>query len=363
MRDKIGNLEMNGRKKFGINQFTLIPLIVLIGRVKKNTIIKLTFLICMFGLLTACEEKAQEVIQKPEETIEVLSQETPTELKYQVVDENSRMKGELWTNYDSGGKIHNDVVRIPVETPLYDASFVVYSEKFANRHGFPDSHIAKLSSELQLMELKITTRGLGVSCLINFLIDKGTGHVFEGKNSFHRFFELGNRFYYGVPIHFPRREKDFQDSEKDFRFQGKYRDQRKYGEEKFTNQSFFIAGQDYTPSKSRGGSYLTAFLQDYHGYMFEGLDYFSVAVGCGSLPLNNIKQPNSMIWIKKKDAPDYGRRLLIKAEDFVKVPIPDEIRSQYLKYSPMIKSTGPNWEKASKEVFGYPKHSFNIREN
>ena len=267
---------------------------------KKSKMIKLVVMIGMGVFLTSCDGEDQQAIQKPEKITKTLSQETSPDLNYQIVDENSVVQGELWTNIDSSGRPHKDIIRIPVEAPLYDASFLVYSKEFANRYGYPESHVADMPAKLHLMEFRIKSMGMGNACYLNFLIDKGTGHFLEDRDFFHRFFELGDRFDHGRPMRLPRRVEGFREPREDIDFRINHGRYGPDGEAYFVDQTIFIAGQEYTPSKSRGGSYLTAFLLDYHGLMFKNLDYFSVSVGCHPLPLNNIRQPNSMLWVKKR---------------------------------------------------------------
>ncbi|WP_138379545.1 hypothetical protein [Luteithermobacter gelatinilyticus] len=303
------------------------------------------------GLLAACEEGDGKNGAPSQKVEEIADSSGSAKTEYQIVDETSVAQGELWTNIDTGGRPHKEIIRIPVEVPLYDASFVVYSQAFAARYGYPQSHVVEMPAKLHLMEFKMMTEGLATSCLLNFLIDKGTGHFLEGRKSFHRFFELGSRSDHGRPIRLPRRVEGFWESQEDVDFRMSHGKYGPDGEAYLVTQTIFIAGQDHTPSKFRGGSYLTAVLQDYHGFIFKDLDYFSVSVGCHPLPLNNIKQPTSMLWVKKKGAPDYGRRLDVKAENFIKVPIPDEIRNKIIKYVSGIGSLYPQWEKATKDYF------------
>ncbi|MAU41540.1 MAG: hypothetical protein CMF31_07945 [Kordiimonas sp.] len=209
---------------------------------------------------------------------------------YEYVDENSEFTGELWTNRSEArtlGLIHDEVLRVQVRQPIYNIYFVVYSREFADRHGYPHSHVADMADNVDLMSFQMKT---GHGCKFQFLINKGQGHFLEDKKSYHAFFKVGNLHDLGSPILTPRKVKDFEEHPKDYKLRAANRHYRKPdGEIYISTQTVFLAGQAHTPNKKKGGSLLTAFLKNYHGYVYRDLDYFEISMGCGKAILNILR--------------------------------------------------------------------------
>jgi len=291
-------------------------------------------LIGVISALSSCNNDNEDYSQEGKYTKQK-NHSLETSQEYEFVNEGSQVKGEFWTNYPRGatrklGNIYDEVVRIPVKLPIYDISFIVYSQEFAERHGYPNSHVTEMPDNLDMMAFKMKT---GQGCIFQFLIDKGQGHFIEDKDSYHAFFKLGNIYDLGSPVLTPDKVDGFVEQKEDYELRVAHRHYRKpEGEIYMTTQTIFLAGQAYTPNKTKRGSRLSVFLEDYHAYVYRDLDYFSVRVGCTELPRKILEEKNAMFWVKKMGAPDFGKGHEVKAEYFIKIPIPDVLKRKAIKY-------------------------------
>lgn len=98
------------------------------------------------------------------------------------------------------------------------------------------------------------------------------------------------------------------------------KDRRHFSERslKYANLTW-LATPDYLWQKQ--GASVSMFYEEYHRDLFPGMAYLKIDMACPAYSWVD-KTDVVQIWIKRRDARDYGKQLKVEPEDFLKFMIP-----------------------------------------
>lgn len=235
----------------------------------------------------------------------------------------------LSTNYNNRWEPQDELKNIPVDIPIFDIGFVVYSKKFAERFGYPEKYIANLDPGMQALEFRMKSDGGNVNCYLNTLLDNNLGLDFP-KEDYVRRFEAR-----GTMMRFPQKIDSFKDPE------GLYGYREQPEDKEFRMNVTQEKGSYYTRNTRIGnfdykrdptgkwpglpGSWSTNYVfEGYSNKYLKGLDYVSVFTTCSAMPRKHFLRDNAALWFKKIGGDDYRYVGWAKPEQFLKFRIPPE---------------------------------------
>ncbi|MBK8869469.1 MAG: hypothetical protein IPN19_00075 [Elusimicrobia bacterium] len=260
----------------------------------------------------------------------ILQQHFKNERDQQAVAEASGVKSVLCTNYvdwDFLGKPEN----LEAATKIYDVGFIVYSEEFAKKFHYPESHVYPLDKGMHVMEFRLKTEGVKQRCYLNMLMEKGLGLDVPDIS-----YVMGGGF---GKFGFPKQVGEFYVPPDEL----KYRKEMAYnphglGWETRYSQNFRLATLDYWTDgngRGRGASHSGITLEEYSNSYYRDYDYFSIEIGPDILT-TKILERGSSVWIKKKGGVDYSIHVRTNLDDFLKFKISPRLIEEVL---PLMKET------------------------
>ena len=98
------------------------------------------------------------------------------------------------------GPLVDKIVNLEIPTKIYDVSMVAYTREYADRFGYPYSHITdELSKGVDVMQFKLQTEGGMNNCRLDIIIDQSIGVNLPDKDFFnclsYQFSNLGNTLF------------------------------------------------------------------------------------------------------------------------------------------------------------------------
>lgn len=241
----------------------------------------------------------------------ILQEHFKKEREEQAKAEASGVKSVLCTNYVDWnylGKPEN----LEATTKIYDVGFIVYSQEFAKRFGYPKSHVYPLDKGMHVMEFRLTTEGVSQRCYLNILMEKGLGLDVPEISYVMRSLRNGVRF------RFPKEVEGFQLRPEDKDYRKKFVYEKPNGDhwENYYSRNIRLATLDYVPRQK--GSSCSEMLVDFSSTYYQDYDYFSIDVGFETKILEN----GAAIWIKKKGGADYTMKGQADPDEFLKFKLP-----------------------------------------
>lgn len=250
------------------------------------------------------------------------------------------------TNIDHHMQPAESTIHFPIKRYIYFYDQVLYSQKFADRYGYPATHVAELNDGLHLIEFKMQTEGWITTCKFSFLIDRSFG-LYLPSEQFYLRPRVGNS-QLGSPIILPKRQDGYVERAEDRRFRLEYREGTPGGRAKdFVYQNAFLSGQDYVPEPGKPGSLTSVRIQQFSPNLYKGLNYLVVETGCTQLSWATIKAKDSQFWFLSRDAVESGQRGKQDAADFFRFRIPDSLKHRVV---PMMKTQIQNTERDRKKI-------------
>lgn len=90
------------------------------------------------------------------------------------VTPESEANSVIWTNIGPGSYQQADeVMAMPIDMPIYDLAFTNYSASYAQKYGYPTSHVIEMPKYVHLIEYRMKTVGRDNECRLNILLEKG----------------------------------------------------------------------------------------------------------------------------------------------------------------------------------------------
>ncbi|HRW30158.1 MAG TPA: hypothetical protein P5227_09195, partial [Emcibacteraceae bacterium] len=96
--------------------------------------------------------------------------------EFNVPTPETEAQSVIWTNIGpSNYQLQDVILAFPIQLPIYDLAYTNYSNYYANKYGYPESHVIEMPEHVHLIEYRMKTIGMETKCYLNMLIDKNIG--------------------------------------------------------------------------------------------------------------------------------------------------------------------------------------------
>jgi hypothetical protein len=227
-------------------------------------------------------------------------------------------------------KISTEITKTPVNTNIYDLSFVAYDKEFADEFGLKQELITKMDKGFRFLEVKMITEGNKTNCYYNVVLDKGVEVAFpEGRNYF-----MNNN-----PKIDTSNATIFLPNQKDPAYKARVNQWEEFDKlfrntsidimHQYTNR-LYIGTQDYQKGKpsTQNSASLMYYIQDRLSYQIISMQSLSC-----EFDAKTFSTSNPSVWIAKNSQINYNTKINPSQDYFHRFLIPDSISKQI---SPII---------------------------
>lgn len=246
------------------------------------------------------------------------------------VNSSSNAKSVIWTNVGPGSyQLADKIISVPIEMPIYDIAFTKYSAFYAQKYGYPVSHVLQMPEYVHLIEFRMKTVGRKNQCRLNMLLEKELNVNFPDRPFVN---QIAINSSDRAAIIRPKRNSDWRESEeiKNHRIAWFSIGSESLSDVKYSMRNAIMSTVDVSDYKK--GSSVDVRMLEYNPQLYADLNYVSFNIGCGSLTKQFLNKPENYLWIKKKTGRDYSKTVNYIPSDFLGFKIPKEIRVQFNKY-------------------------------
>lgn len=223
-----------------------------------------------------------------------------------------------------------EVKDFEVKSKIYNIGYIVYSKEFAERFGYPASNVVEMPKNVAVMEMKIVTESWVNECYLNILVKKDIGLDVPEISYVNTFINM-DKFM------FPERIKDFKitDKEEIEYYKKMIEAPLSWSWMNYYNRNNLLATLDAIPNKIKNKKEKKKYkgkmglhgnqVKEYSKEYYKDYDYFSINIGINKFNIDVLKRENVCLWIKKKEGDDYRYTEYVKAEEFMRISIPQEL--------------------------------------
>jgi hypothetical protein len=236
------------------------------------------------------------------------------------VDAKPTDKNTSVLSINNYGSLVPEIVNLEIPSKIYDVSMVAYTKEYADRFGYPYSHVEEMSDGVDVMQFRLETEGSQNNCRIDLVLDKSIDANLPGENYFH------NRYL--KMIHYPEKKEEYIDKKNGWMGYKINEVDRTYfsnreTEHRSIRQNLSIATNDYK-YREQGMRVDGLFLIDHYSNDYlEDKVYLTILFGCSSLFYKLFSQPEIEVWIPKKEISE----LTSDKKNFTTIKIPERLRT------------------------------------
>ncbi|HPF45358.1 MAG: hypothetical protein KDF58_05955 [Alphaproteobacteria bacterium] len=253
--------------------------------------------------------------------------------EFNVPTPETEAQSVIWTNIGpSNYQLQDVILAFPIQLPIYDLAYTNYSNYYANKYGYPESHVIEMPEHVHLIEYRMKTIGMETKCYLNMLIDKNIGLNLPNEVFVSRMKLPADE---NVGIVKPKREEGWKETEeiKENRIRWTYTGAESRSNEKYLLRNAAMSGVNINADTGKvKGRLMSVSMLEYNPNYYPDLDYFNFQVGCSILAKEMQLKDEFSIWIKKKSGRDYSKIVNLHPEDFVKFKIPHSTREKIVKF-------------------------------